>query len=369
MKRRQLTDTERADWLRLFRTPNVGPITAFHLIERFGGATQALAGLATLTRSSTGAPIKLTPPSPQSIQKELEATSRIGARFIAACEPDYPLALAAIPGPPPVISILGNIALSARDPVAIVGGRNASAVGCKMARDIARDLGRQSSTIVSGLARGIDAEAHAASLDTGTIAVIAGGVDQIYPPQNADLYARIAERGCIVSEQPFGYIAQARDFPKRNRIISGLSLAVVVIEAAEKSGSLITARMALEQGREVMAVPGSPLDPRAKGSNRLIKQGAALIETADDVLRALSSLPPPSLFEPEGDPWQIPTGGEVPATVIAAVRQALSPTPLPIADIAAATGAPYRLVLAALAELELAGEAVTHVGGAASLAI
>jgi len=259
--------------------------------------------------------------------------------------------------------------LAAREPVAIVGGRNASAVGCKMARDIARDLGRHGSTIVSGLARGIDSEAHRASIETGTIAVIAGGIDQIYPPQNADLYDAIAERGCVVSEQPFGYVAQARDFPKRNRIISGLSLAVVVVEAAEKSGSLITARMALEQGREVMAVPGSPLDPRTKGANRLIKQGAALVETADDVLRSLSSLPPAALFEPEADDWRLPTDGAVPGDVMTAVRQALSPTPTPVTEIVAASGAPYRLVLAALAELELAGEAVTHVGGSASLAV
>lgn len=368
MKRRTLTDAERADWLRLSRSAGVGPITFFELLDRYGSAAAALEALPGLVKQS-GASRQLVAPSTSQAAREIEAAARIGARFIAACEPDYPQALAAIPGPPPLICALGDIALAERPSIALVGARNASAVGRKMARDLAHDLGRLGYVVVSGLARGVDGEAHEAALATGTIAVIAGGIDQIYPPQHADLYNAVAERGCIISEQPFGYVAQARDFPKRNRIISGLSLAVVVVEAAEKSGSLITARMALEQGREVMAVPGSPLDARAKGSNRLIKQGAALIETVDDILRAVSPLPPPSLFEPEAEPFHDLHGGGIPVDILRSVREALSPTPTPVAEIVRASGAPHRLVLAALAELELAGEVITHVGGLASLAV
>ncbi len=214
---------------------------------------------------------------------------------------------------------------------------------------------------------GVDGEAHAASLDTGTIAALAGGIDQIYPPEHDRLYARLAERGCIVSEAPVGYVATARDFPKRNRVISGLSLAAVIVEAAERSGSLITARFALEQGREVMAVPGSPLDPRARGTNRLIKQGAALIESADDVLRAMEGIAPPAFDEPFPDRYDA-GGADVPPALLRAIREALSPTPTRVDEIVRAVDAPHRLVLAALAELELAGEAVTHVGGTASRA-
>jgi DNA processing protein len=237
-----------------------------------------------------------------------------------------------------------------------------------MARDLARDLGIAGYVIVSGMARGVDGEAHAASIETGTIATLAGGIDQVYPPQHDRLYAELAQRGCLVSESPLGYVAQARDFPKRNRVISGLSLATVVVEAAERSGSLITARFALEQGREVMAVPGSPLDPRARGTNRLIKQGAALIESADDVFHAMEGIAPPTFDEPFADRFDShPTN--VPPALLHAVREALSPTPMHIDEIVRAVDAPHRLVLAALAELELSGEAVTHVGGTASRAV
>jgi DNA processing protein len=250
----------------------------------------------------------------------------------------------------------------------MVGARDASAVGRRMARDLARELGEAGYVIVSGMARGVDGEAHAASMETGTVAVIAGGIDRIYPPQHEQLYAMLAERGCLVSEAPLGYVAQARDFPKRNRIISGLSLATLVVEAAEKSGSLITARFALEQGREVMAVPGSPLDPRCRGANRLIKQGAALIESADDALAAMQGLSPPTFDEPGGDRFD-PRDADVPPALLRAVHEALSPTPMPVSEIARAVDAPLRMVLAALAELELAGQAVTHVGGTASRAV
>jgi DNA processing protein len=218
------------------------------------------------------------------------------------------------------------------------------------------------------MARGVDGEAHAAAMETGTVAAIAGGIDQIYPPQHDQLYALLAERGCLVSESPLGYVAQARDFPKRNRVISGLSLATIVVEAAERSGSLITARFALEQGREVMAVPGSPLDPRCRGTNRLIKQGAVLIENADDVLQAMQGISAPTFDEPFSDRFDA-RDADIPPALLRAVHEALSPTPMRIEEIVRAVDAPHRLVLAALAELELAGHAVTHVGGTASRAV
>jgi DNA processing protein len=298
----------------------------------------------------------------------MDNASAIGALHLAACEPDYSACLASIEAPPPVLAVRGDRKLLDRPSIALVGARDASAVGRRMARDLARELGAAGYVIVSGMARGVDGEAHAASLDTGTIAALAGGIDQVYPPEHLRLYEQLAERGCLVSECPVGYVATARDFPKRNRVISGLSLATVIVEAAERSGSLITARFALEQGREVMAVPGSPLDPRARGANRLIKQGAALIESADDVLHAMEGIAPPSFDEPSADRYDA-HNADVPSALLRAVREALSPTPTRVDEIVRAVDAPYRLVLAALAELELAGEAVTHVGGTASRAV
>lgn len=368
MKQRLLTGAERADWLRLSRTPNIGPITFFQLIERFDGSAAAAIDALPDLATKAGRKRNIRPPAMDAIEREIDAIASFGARLIAACEPDYPPALAAVGPPPPLICVKGDISLLRKTGIAIVGARNASAVGRKMARTLAADLGREGFVIISGLARGVDGEAHAAALGTGTIAVLAGGVDQIYPPQHAQLYDAIVEQGLVISEAPFGYTATARDFPKRNRIISGLSMATLVVEAAERSGSLITARMALEQGREVMAVPGSPLDPRAGGSNRLIKQGAALIETAEDVIRQMEGLAAPDLFEPPGSGFlHHGSTSDVPPALLEAIREALSPTPAPVADIADAVDAPLRLVLAAIAELELDGSALTHVGGFASL--
>jgi DNA processing protein len=365
MTRRALSGGERADWLRLCRSRGVGPITFAQLIERHGDARAALRALPGLARDRS-----IDIATEASIQREIDAAERAGARLIAACEPDYPMALAAIPAPPPLVTILGDPGLLRRPAVALVGARNASAVGRRIARDLARDLAAAGLVIVSGLARGIDSETHAASLDQGTVAVLAGGADQVYPPEHADLHAQIASRGTVISEAPMGHVAQARDFPKRNRIISGLSLGVVVIEAAERSGSLITARAALEQGREVMAVPGSPLDPRCAGTNRLIKQGAALIENAADVLAVLEGVSPPHLSEPDArDFHALPPSAPTPLDLMRKVREALSPTPLSVEEIARAVDAPYRTVAAALMELELAGVATTHVGGLASLSV
>ena len=280
----QIAETERTAWLRLARTENVGPVTFAQLIKRFGGASRALEALPELARRG-GRPIRLA--TVEEADRELAAGAALGARLVCACEPEYPPMLAALDPAPPLIWTRGRIALLQPSAVAIVGARVASAAGQRFARGLAHDLGQAGQVIVSGLARGIDAAAHEGSLPTGTVAVLGGGVDDIYPPEHGDLYERIVETGCVISENAPGRTAVARDFPRRNRIISGLSRAVVVVEAEMRSGSLITARLAAEQGREVLAVPGSPLDPRAKGTNDLIRQGAALCEGAEDVLKSL----------------------------------------------------------------------------------
>ncbi|RYD91133.1 MAG: DNA-processing protein DprA, partial [Sphingomonadales bacterium] len=226
MKRRTLTGGERADWLRLSRTRGIGPITFFHLLERYGSAAAVLDDLPALAKKA-GGKSEVRAPDLSDIQREIEATARLGAAHLAACEPDYSACLAAIDAPPPVIAIRGNRTLLNKPAIAMVGARDASAAGRRMARDLARDLGQAGYIIVSGMARGVDGEAHAASLETGTVAAIAGGIDQIYPPQHDQLYDLLTQRGCIVSESPLGYVAQARDFPKRNRVISGLSLATI----------------------------------------------------------------------------------------------------------------------------------------------
>lgn len=367
MKRRTLTGGERIDWLRLSRTRGIGPITFFHLLERYGAAADVLNDLPALAKKA-GGKVEIKAPPADDIKREIDATQKIGAMHLTACEPEYSACLAAIDAPPPVIAVRGRRDLLNQPSIAMVGARDASAAGRRMARELARDLGQAGYVVVSGMARGVDGEAHAAALETGTVACIAGGIDQVYPPQHDQLYALLAERGCLVSESPFGYVAQARDFPKRNRVISGLSLGTIVVEAAERSGSLITARFALEQGREVMAVPGSPLDPRCRGANRLIKQGAALIEGVDDVMQAMQGISAPSFDEPFADRFDA-RDADVPPALLRAVREALSPTPVRVEEIARAVDAPHRLVLAALAELELAGQAVTHVGGTASRAV
>ncbi|MCL4126953.1 UNVERIFIED_CONTAM: hypothetical protein GTU68_044912 [Idotea baltica] len=335
------------------------------MLARYKTAASALDALPGL--SSTR---KLTPPSSADVELELEQTRAHGARIIASCEDDYPPLLKAVSPPPPVITCLGRTSLAAKPTVALVGARNASAAGRKIARDMAAELGQAGLTIVSGMARGIDGESHAASLRTGTVAVLGGAVDHIYPSQHDRLYAEIAAEGLIISECPFGYRAKARDFPRRNRLITGLSRGVVVIEAAERSGSLISARTAGEQGREVMAVPGSPLDPRSAGSNKLIRDGAQLVRGSEDVLEALSSLafgrmsaPDMPLFETETD------DGRPPESQISLVQSALSPHPMSIDEIARSVGIGAARCAAVLMELELAGEATTLPGGLACIAV
>jgi DNA processing protein len=360
-----LTDKERCDRLRLARTENVGPVTFAHLMARYGTATEALKALPGL--SQRGGRLKaLQVPSVADAQAELEAGARLGAQLLFLGEAQFPRPLAALDGPPPLIWTLGHPALLNQPCVAVVGARIASAAGQRFARDLGLALGQAGLTVVSGLARGIDAAAHEGSLTSGTVAVLGGGIDDVYPPDNAGLYDRIVAQGCLVAEHPPGRKAQARDFPRRNRIIAGLSLGVVVVEAEMRSGSLITARLAGEQGREVFAVPGSPLDPRAKGSNDLLRQGATLCESAEDVLRVIKSLP--STAERERDLFDAaPVDQPALDAAVEALRETvaglLSPTPIPRDALVRACNAPAPAVHAALVELALAGRAAFLPGG------
>ncbi|MEM7492094.1 MAG: DNA-processing protein DprA [Pseudomonadota bacterium] len=361
-----LSEQAKLDWLQLSRTPRVGPVTFFQLLSRFGSAADALKALPTLAKRGKSKPPR--PPSRQEVESEYQSLQEYGAGLLCACEDAYPERLAACGSPPPVLTVLGNIDLLKRPALAIVGARDASAAGRKIARDIAMRIGLNDYVIVSGLARGIDGEVHAASLKSGTVAVLGGGIDHIYPSQHDRLYAEIAANGLIVSESPFGYRAQARDFPRRNRIITGLADGVLVVEAAERSGSLISARTAGEQGRDVMAVPGSPLDPRAAGTNRLLKEGAALVRNAEDVLDVLSSFPSRRIEAPPMPDYETETD-DIPESQYQAVLTALTPYPMPIADLAEAAGLSARRCAAILTELELSGDAVTLSGGLAHAAV
>jgi DNA processing protein len=360
----KLSDAERLAWLRLARTENVGPVTFEQLVGRYGSASKALAALPELSRRG-GRISPLSIPSEADAERELEMGARLGARLIASCESDFPRQLAAVDPPPPLIWARGHISLLHKPCVGIVGARIASAGGQRFARGLAGQLGASGHVVVSGMARGIDSAAHEGSLPTGTVAVLGGGVNDIYPPENAGLYDRLIAEGCVVSESAPGRKAQARDFPRRNRIISGLSLAIVVVEAELKSGSLITARLAAEQGREVFAVPGSPLDPRAKGTNDLLRQGAALCESAEDVLRVLQNMP--TIRERERQPYATAKDQAALDRQVEALRDEvealLSPTPVSRDELVRATGAPAPAVFAALVELSLAGKAELLPGG------
>ena len=285
-----ISDEQRLAWLRLIRSDNVGPATFRTLINTYGTAQAAIDALPELSRRG-GARGAIRIATRNEAEAEMGAAERLGVRFIGMGEPLYPPWLKHADGPPPLLAVRGDTRHLTSPAVAIVGARNASVAGRKMAALLSKGLGDQDFVVVSGLARGIDATAHEAALTSGTVAVFAGGLDHIYPTENADLFHRIVDAGgCAVSEMPMGWEPRARDFPRRNRIIAGMSLATVVVEAAERSGSLITARLALEQNREVLAVPGSPLDPRAAGSNNLLKQGARLATEASDVVDAVAPM-------------------------------------------------------------------------------
>jgi DNA processing protein len=392
----RLTDEQRLDWLRLIRSENVGPRTFRALVNKFGGASAALEALPELARKGGRLLLKVT--TRAEAEKEMSAAARLGVRFVAMGEPDYPKTLKAVDTAPPLIAVRGSTGVLARPSVAIVGSRNASAAGLTFAERLSRQLGEAGYAVVSGLARGIDTRAHKASLGTGTVAVLAGGHDRVYPSENEALLLSIVERGgAVISEMPFGWEPRGRDFPRRNRIVSGLSYGVVVVEAARRSGSLITARFALEQGREVFAVPGSPLDPRAEGTNDLIRDGATLcagIEHVTSVLEPLIAAGPrsdTSVEEPRpgsGDEelWDeldlpdiarppvgtVPDSGffenrgkaeEATPNVIAL----LGPSPVAIDDLVRQSGLPIGDVQMALLELEIAGRLERHGGNAVSL--
>ena len=285
-KLHQLSEAELISWIRLIRTNNIGRSTFFNLLKIFNNAQTAIENIEEFSiRGGLKTPIK--PYNKNDAIKELEATRNFGADIIGFTEEAYPKMLREISDPPPILTVKGKINLLNQNIIAVVGPRNASFNGCKFARKIAKELGENKIIIASGLARGIDTAAHEASLTTGTIAVIAGGINNIYPSENANLYHQISNQGVIISEIPFGTLPRGGNFPQRNRIISGLSLGVVIIEATLKSGTLITAKFALEQNREIFAVPGNPMDPRYEGTNRLIKQGAKMLENTDDILNEI----------------------------------------------------------------------------------
>ena len=369
--RQKLNQSERTDWLRLIRSENVGPITFFHMLAHYGSAGAALEALPALAGRGGKRKIKICPKDVA--ERELARIEKIGAVLIAHGEPDYPRALAAIEDAPPLIARLGDADLLERPMVAIVGARNASANGRRLASQLAADLGSAGVTVISGLARGIDTAAHTGALASGTVAVVAGGIDVVYPKENQTLYEDILARGVVLAESPPGTEPIARHFPRRNRLISGLSLGVVVVEAAPRSGSLITARMALEQGREVFAVPGSPLDPRARGTNNLIRQGATLTETAEDILQAVSKQMIRPLAEPAGSTFKASSDGPPSPDGLDAARknivELLSPTPAAVDELIRECQVSAALVAVVLLELELAGRIERHPGGRVSLII
>ncbi|HEX8640806.1 MAG TPA: DNA-processing protein DprA [Allosphingosinicella sp.] len=351
--------------LRLIRSDNIGPITYFQLLARFGSAQAAIDALPDLAARGGGRAPRLAPRA--QVEREIDAVGRLGARYLFLGQGLYPSLLAELETAPPALIAKGNLDLLDKTAVAMVGARNASAAACRFARQLAQALGQAGVVVVSGLARGIDTASHDGALDTGTIAVIAGGIDIFYPPENEERQRAIAERGLLLAEQPPGVEPRARHFPYRNRIIAGLGHGTVVVEAAPKSGSLITARHAAEYGREVMAVPGSPLDPRAQGCNRLIREGATLVQTAEDVLEAISPMRLRPLRQPErgyAAPGAPADADERDRRTVAAL---LSATPVPVDELVRQSGLAPATVQTVLLELELAGRLERHAGGRVSL--
>jgi DNA processing protein len=352
--------------LRLIRSENIGPVTYFQLLARFGSAAAALSAIPDLAARGGGRAPKLV--SRASVEREIETVARLGARYLFLGEGLYPPLLAELESAPPALIVKGHASLLDKPSVAIVGARNASAAACRFARGLAQDLGAAGTAVVSGLARGIDTAAHDGALDGGTVAIVAGGIDIFYPPENEARQRAIAERGLLIAEQPPRTEPRARHFPYRNRIIAGLAQGTVVVEAAPRSGSLITARLAAEAGREVMAVPGSPLDPRAQGCNQLIRDGATLVQNAEDVLEAISPLRVRPFRQKERDYTPAETPADVPEDVRAAVTSLLNGTPVPIDELVRQSGLAPAAVQTVLLELELAGRLERHAGGKVSLA-
>lgn len=353
--------------IRLLRSPNIGPVSYAQLLRRFGNARAAVEALPQMAGRG-GAPYR---PAPEErITAEIAAVKRAGARYLFHDSPDYPAALAASDGAPPILTVRGNVALASRPSVSIVGARNASAAAVKLSRQFAVALAEAGLTVVSGLARGIDGAAHrgalAAGADGGTVGVIASGIDITYPPEHTDLQEQVAQEGLLIAEQPPGTEPLARHFPSRNRIIAGLSAGTLVVEAAPKSGSLITARLAGEYGREVMAIPGSPLDARSHGCNQLIRDGAVLVQSPDDVIELLSAFDgtPRSTFR---EPAPQFAAHDPLADTPADIAGLLTTAPIAIDELIRQSGESPAAVQLALLELEIAGGLVRHAAGRVSL--
>jgi DNA processing protein len=367
---RALSAEERIDWLRLIRTENVGPVTFFQMLERYGGAQAAIAAIPGLSvRGGRAKPLRPVPKA--AAEREIERLTALGARLVAWPEADYPPLLTEIYDPPPVVTLLGHPHLLQKETVAVVGARNASVAGRRFARKIAAELGKHGRLVASGLARGIDTAAHEGALDSGTLAVIAGSIDVVYPEENRGLYEAIAERGLILAESPIGAVPRPRDFPRRNRLIAGVARGTVIVEAAARSGSLITARLAAEQGREVFAVPGSPLDPRARGCNGLIRQGAVLTEAAADVIEALEALRSTPLKERKSPEYAVPPAPPPNDSDLAGAREAvlagLGATPVTVDELVRECQFSHAVVSTVLLELELADRLDRQPGNRVSL--
>jgi DNA processing protein len=352
------------DRLRLIRSANIGPVTYFQLLRRFGTAGAALDAIPHLAARGGGkAPVLA---DLRDVAREIETVERLGARYLFVGQGLYPPLLAEIDTAPPALIVRGDLRVLERPSIGIVGARNASAAACRFARGLAQELAREGVVVVSGLARGIDTAAHQGSIDEGTVGVIASGIDIAYPPENKDLQEDIATRGLLIAEQPPGREPLARHFPYRNRIIAGMSLGTVVVEAAPKSGSLITARLAAEAGREVMAVPGSPLDPRAQGCNQLIRDGATLIQSAADVLETIRPIAG-RLAQQKSDYRAEPMTDDPSETDRARITDLLGHAPVQVDELVRQSGLPPSMVQMVLLELELGGRIERHAGGRVSL--
>lgn len=350
--------------LRLIRTPTIGPVTYRQLLARFGSAERAIEALPDLAARGGGKPPRIADAT--TVEREIARVEKLGARYLFIDDADYPPLLAELDNAPAVMTIRGDIGLFSRTSVAMVGARNASAAACRFARGLAVELGREGVVIVSGLARGLDTAAHQGSLTTGTIGVIASGIDIAFPPENRALQDQVAEQGLLIAEQPPGSEPLARNFPHRNRVIAGLATGTVVVEAAPRSGSLITARLAAEAGRDVMAVPGSPLEPRAQGCNLLIREGAALVQSAADILETIRPIDPRMVRAP-ASPFDGRPGGEPDDAERRALIGLLGPVPVAIDELIRQSDLPPATVALVLLELELAGRIERHAGGRVSL--
>ncbi|WP_028056232.1 DNA-processing protein DprA [Sphingobium bisphenolivorans] len=359
-----MSEQERFNRLRLIRSPRIGPVSFRQLMARFGTAAEALRAVPDLAARGGG---KASVADARAVEQEIARSRALGARYLLMGDAEYPFLLDQTEGAPPALIVRGDLTLASRDCVAMVGARNASAAACRFARTLAQDLGQRGAVVVSGLARGIDTAAHQGAIGSGTIAVIACGIDIAFPPENEALQEQVANEGLLVTEHPPGVQPLARQFPARNRIIAGLSKGTVVVEAAPKSGSLITARMAAEAGREVMAVPGSPIDPRAQGCNQLIREGAILVQNAADVIEAIGSLDVRMVRQGGFDFAGEPVSPDVAEQERSSIVALLGPSPVPVDELIRLSGASPAVVQTILLELELAARLERHAGGRVSL--